>query len=128
MLKQISVMKRHPSLTLEEFIHAYEERHAKFGEHLFTKAQRYVRRYVHPERNPLTGEIAELDFDVIMEVWWQSREDYAAAMQALAGSGLLAAVRDSGQRLFASQNNPAFTVVEYDSLMHAADASVLNRS
>ena len=63
MMKQISVMKRHPDLTMEEFVRLYESYHVKFGEALFAKAQRYVRRYVQPERNPLTGETVEMDFD-----------------------------------------------------------------
>jgi EthD domain len=61
MLKQVSVMKRHPDLTMDEFIRRYEGEHAKFGEALFRKAKRYVRRYVQPEKNFLTGEVAELD-------------------------------------------------------------------
>lgn len=115
MIKQVSVMKRNPALTLEQFIEIYEARHAKFGEQLFRKAKRYVRRYVRPEVNPLTGAVAEIDFDVIMEIWWASREDQQEAMKGIATSGLLDAVRESGEELFASQNNPAFTVEEYES-------------
>jgi hypothetical protein len=121
MIKQISVMKRNPKLTMEQFVSEYEERHAKFGEQLFSKARRYVRRYVQPEKSPLTGVSAELDFDVIMEIWWESRADYEAAMKALPNSGLLEAIRASGQQLFASQNNPAFSVVEYDSPINAGE-------
>ena len=117
MMKQISVMKRRPGMTMEEFIRDYEGRHAKFGEQLFAKARRYVRRYVQPENNPLTGQIVELDFDVIMEIWWDSRADFEAAMKALPSSELLPAVVESGKKLFATSNNPAFTVIEYESRM-----------
>ena len=119
MIKQVSVMKRHPGLTMEEFINRYEGHHAKFGERLFTKAQRFVRRYVQPQRNPLTDKVVEGDFDVIMEIWWNSQEDYQEAMQGIASSGLIDEIRMSGEKLFASQNIPAFTVVEYDSNMGA---------
>lgn len=111
MIKQVSVMKRNPALSLEKFIEIYEARHAKFGETLFAKAERYV----HPEVNPLTGAVAEMDFDVIMEIWWASREDQQEAMKGILTSGLLEAVKESGEELFASQNNPAFTVEEYES-------------
>jgi hypothetical protein len=114
-IKQVSMMKRNPALTREEFISLYESHHAKFGEQLFAKAQRFVRRYVKPQKNPLTGEVAELDFDVIMEIWWNSQEEFEAAMKAVASSPLLGEIRKSGERLFASHNNPAFTVEEYDS-------------
>lgn len=120
MIKQLSVMKRRPGMTMEEFISRYESHHAKFGEKLFAKAQRYVRRYVQPEKNPLTGVAVELDFDVIMEIWWDSRKDLEDAMKAIATSGLIEEIRDSGQKLFASQNNPAFTVTECDSDMPMA--------
>jgi hypothetical protein len=123
MIKQISIMKRHPSLSMEQFIRDYEDRHVPFGEHLFAKALRYVRRYVQPERNPLTGAEVELPFDVIMEIWWASRADFEAAMQALPQSGLLPAIQASGQRLFASQGNPAFTVIEYESSLDASSKS-----
>lgn len=121
MLKQVSMMKRHPDLTLEEFVDRYENHHAKFGETLFAPSHRFVRRYVQPEINPLTGELVELDFDVIMEIWWQSRQDFETAMKAIPESDLIDEIRQSGERLFASQDNPAFTVVEYDSEVNGPD-------
>jgi hypothetical protein len=114
MIKQVSMMKRHPDLTMAAFIDRYENHHAKFGEVLFAKAARFVRRYVQPQRNPLTGETAELDFDVIMEIWWNSQADFDDAMAAIPRSELLGAIRESGAKLFASHDNPAFTVLEYD--------------
>jgi hypothetical protein len=115
MIKQVSMMKRHPNLSMEAFVERYESHHAKFGEVLFAKAERFVRRYVNSVRNPLTGETRELDFDVIMEIWWDSKEDFDAAMQGIAISPLLGAIKESGATLFASHDNPAFTVTEYDS-------------
>lgn len=120
MIKQVSVMKRNPELSMDEFIEMYEGHHARFGEKLFSKARRFVRRYVRPTTNPLTGEIVEMDFDVIMEIWWDSREDHEEAMKSIATSGLIDEIRRSGERLFASQNNPAFTVDERDSDMSSA--------
>lgn len=119
MFKQISMMKRRPGLTMEQFIEQYESGHAKFGEKLFANARRYVRRYVQPQKNPLTGETQDLDFDVIMEIWWDSEADYTEAMKAVASSDLLPAIGESGTKLFASHDNPAFSVVEYDSELRA---------
>jgi hypothetical protein len=113
-VKQVSVMKRHPDLTMEQFIELYESRHARFGEVLFRNAKRYVRRYVQPMTNPLTGKVEELDFDVIMEIWWESPEAMAEGMKGIATSGLIDDIRKSGETLFASQNNPGFTVLEYE--------------
>lgn len=114
MFKQLSMMKRKPGLSMEQFIERYESRHAKFGEQLFANAAHYVRRYVRPQKNPLTGEVKELDFDVIMEIWWNSEADFAEAMKGLATSPLLPEIRASGEALFASHDNPAFTVEEYE--------------
>ncbi|MFA7587836.1 MAG: EthD domain-containing protein [Novosphingobium sp.] len=119
MFKQISVMKRHPALTMREFIERYESVHAKFGEQLFPEARKYIRRYVHPEPNHLTGEVRELDFDVVMEMWWDSEDAYKAAMARLVSSPLLPALRESGTALFASHAVPAFTVEEYESPLPA---------
>lgn len=115
MIKQVSVMKRHPSLTMEQFIEQYEGRHAKFGEVLFKKARKLTRRYVQPQPNPLTGKVEELDFDVILEIWFDSEADLKEAMEGIATSGLIDQVRESGARLFATTNLPAFTVLEYES-------------
>jgi EthD domain len=115
MIKQVSLLKRHPSLTMEQFVEQYESGHAKFGEVLFKKATKLMRRYVQPQPNPLTGEVQDLDFDVILEVWFESQEDLDEAMRGIATSGLLDQVRESGARLFKTSNAPAFTVVEYES-------------
>ncbi len=111
------MMKRHPDLTMEAFVARYESHHAKFGEVLFAKADRFVRRYVEPVRNPLTGEVRELDFDVIMEIWWHTQADFDEAMATIPTSPLLGAIRESGATLFASHDNPAFTVREYDTVL-----------
>ena len=117
MIKQVSMMKRHPSLSMAVFVARYETYHARFGETLFARSRRFVRRYVQPVTNPLTGVVAEMDFDVIMEIWWEDRASYEADMGGLLKSDLLPAIRESGLNLFASQNNPAFTVIEHDSDM-----------
>ena len=117
----------HPDLLLVEqirsgkpdawnaLIEQYEGRHAKFGEVLFKKARKLTRRYVQPQPNPLTGKVEELDFDVILEIWFDSEADLKEAMQGIATSGLIDQVRESGAKLFASSANPAFTVLEYES-------------
>jgi len=114
MFKQIGLMKRKPGMTMEQFIDRYENGHVKIGEKLFLRTVRYMRRYVQPLKNPLTGELKELDFDVIMELWWNSPEDMALDMKDFAASDLLPAIRESGSLLFASADNPAFTVIEYE--------------
>lgn len=125
MIKQVSMMKRHPDLTMEQFVALYEARHAEFGRYLFRNASRFVRRYVQPMRNPLTGETKELDFDVVMEIWWDDAETMAEALKAIATCGFTDRIRESGAELFASSDNPAFTVTEYDTELDPATAKPL---
>ena len=114
MLKQVFLLKRRDGMSMEEFKHYYENHHAKFGEKMLTNARRYVRRYVKPQKNPLTGEVIELDFDVVMEIWWDSKEDCVAAGEAAVESGINKLVWEDEEKLFNTQDNRVFTVEERD--------------
>jgi hypothetical protein len=72
---------------------------------------------VQPEKNPITGEAIELPFDAIMEIWAESRADWDAMQAALAGTDLATAIWEDEENLFASHDNPVFTVEEADSPM-----------
>jgi hypothetical protein len=115
MLKQVFLLKRRPGMTMEEFKDYYENHHAKFGDRFLTTARRYVRRYVKPQKNPLTGQVIELDFDVVMEIWWDSREDCLDAMRKLADGGLSKLIYEDEEKLFSTHDNRVFTVEEHDS-------------
>ncbi|TAL02230.1 MAG: ethyl tert-butyl ether degradation protein EthD [Rhodospirillaceae bacterium] len=114
MLKQVFLLKRRAGMTMEEFKNYYENHHAKFGELFLTTARRYVRRYVRPQKNPLTGQVVELDFDVIMEIWWDSKEDSKAAMKKATEEGLFKLIYEDEEKLFNTHDNRVFTVEEYD--------------
>ena len=83
MIKQVVFLKKRPDMTMEEFVNYYEQQHSQLSKRLGAKpplpnAQRYVRRYITPEKNPLTGEVIHPGYDCIMEIWWNSREDFEA--------------------------------------------------
>jgi hypothetical protein len=115
MLKQVFLLKRRPGMTLEEFKDYYENHHAKLGEAFLTTARRYVRRYVKPQKNPLTGQVIELDFDVVMEIWWDSKEACNEAMKKAVADGFYKLAYEDEERLFDTHDNRVFTVEEYDS-------------
>jgi hypothetical protein len=50
-----------------------------------------------------------------MEIWWNTREDFEAAMKGLANPQFLQARKEDELKLFATNSNPVCTVVEYDS-------------
>ena len=115
MLKQVLLMKRRPGMTLDEFIDYYENHHVKLVEKYVQLARRYVRRYVKPQKNPMTGELVELDFDVMTEIWWDSAEDLKATGKLLAQDNAYPAIWKDEENLFSSHDNRTFTVEEYDS-------------
>ncbi len=117
-MKQITLLKRNPKLSMAEFIDYYENHHARIGERVLTRARRYQRRYVRPEINPITGEVVELDFDVVMELWWDSREDFEASMALITGD-ILQLMYDDEEILFNSHHHRTFTVDEHESDMDA---------
>ena len=120
MFKQICFFRKRDDMTMEQFMDYYENQHSQLAKRLdappsLPNAQRYVRRYITPEPNPLTGEVIHPGYDCVMEIWWNTREDFEAAMQGLGNPDHLEARKADELQLFATNSNPVCTVVEYDS-------------
>ncbi|MCB1690655.1 MAG: EthD domain-containing protein [Halioglobus sp.] len=100
----------------------YENQHSQLSKRMgkspsIPNATRYVRRYLKPEKNPVTGEIHDPGYDCIMEIWWKSREDFENSQKIIGSQERLPAVMADEAILFASHANPVCSVVEYDSPM-----------
>lgn len=122
MLKQICFFRKRPDMTIEQFMDYYENQHSQLSKRSgrapsIPNAQRYVRRYLVPEKNPVTGEVIDPGFDCIMEIWWNSREDFENSQAIIADPERLPAIKADELNLFASHDNPVCTVIEYDSPM-----------
>lgn len=120
MLKQMVFLKKRADMSREQFMDYYETQHTQLSQRLGAKpalpnAQRYVRRYLTPVPNPLTGEVIDPGYDCVMEIWWNSRADFDAAMKGLANPEMLQARLADERRLFASNSNPVCLVDEHDS-------------
>jgi hypothetical protein len=120
MIKQLVFLRKRPDLTMEQFMDYYENQHSQLSRKIgapppLPNAQRYVRRYIQKEKNPLTGEVIDPGFDCVMEIWWNSREDFEAAMKGLGNPEFLDARKADELKLFASNSNPVCTVIESDS-------------
>jgi hypothetical protein len=121
MFKQVVFFKKRPNMTRVEFIDYYENMHSKLAQRLglspsLPNAQRYVRRYLTAEKNPLTGEMLDPGYDCIMEIWWNNREDYERAMEGLSADPEILKLRlEDELQLFASNSNPVCSVEEHDS-------------
>lgn len=122
MLKQICFFKKRPDMTMDEFMDYYENQHSQLSKKLGAKpaipnAVRYVRRYLVPEKNPVTGQIHEPAYDCIMEIWWNSREDFERSQAIISSPERLPMTKADEEKLFASHANPVATCIEYDSPM-----------
>ena len=121
-LKQICFFRKRPDMTMDEFMDYYENQHSQLSKRMgrapaIKGAARYVRRYLVPEKNPVTGEVHDPGFDCLMEIWWNSREDFEASQRAIAAPDRIDFVREDEKNLFAGHANPVVTVIEYDSPM-----------
>jgi hypothetical protein len=122
MLKQICFFRKRPDMTMDAFMDYYENQHSQLSKKMgrapsIPNAVRYVRRYLVPEKNPVTGEVIDPGFDCIMEIWWNSREDFENSQKLIASPERLPAIKADELKLFASHSNPVCTVIEYDSPM-----------
>jgi hypothetical protein len=120
-LKQMVFFKKRPDMSMEEFMDYYENQHSqlakKLGKPAIPNALRYVRRYLKPEKNPVTGEIHDVGYDCIMEIWWPSRADFENSQRLISDPARLPHTKADEARLFASHANPVCTVEEHDSPM-----------
>jgi hypothetical protein len=122
MFKQICFFRKRPDMTMDEFMDYYEHQHSQLSKRMgrspsIPNAVRYVRRYLQPEKNPVTGEIHDPGYDCIMEIWWNSREDFENSQKIIGSPDRLDAVKEDEKKLFASHANPVCSVVECDSPM-----------
>ncbi len=122
MLKQICFFRKRADMTMEQFMDYYENQHTQLAKRTGAKpaipnAVRYVRRYLKPEKNPVTGEVIDSGYDCIMEIWWKSREDFENSQRIISDPARLPLVKADEKNLFASHNNPVVTVEEFDSPM-----------
>ena len=122
MFKQICFFRKRPDMSMEAFMDYYENQHSQLSKRQgrapsIPNAVRYVRRYLTPETNPVTGEIHDPGFDCIMEIWWNSREDFENSQKIISAPDRIGFVREDEERLFAGHANPVCSVIEFDSPM-----------
>ena len=122
MFIQICFFRKHPTLRTDEFLDYYENQHSQLSQRMnrspsIPNAVRYVRRYLTPERNPVTGEVHDCGYDCLMEIWWNSRADFEASQRIIADPARLPAIKADEAHLFASHANPICSVIEHDSPM-----------
>jgi hypothetical protein len=123
MFKQICFFRKRPDMTMEQFLDYYENQHSQLSKRMgrapsLPGAQRYVRRYLQAVKNPVTGTVIDPGYDCLMEIWWNSREDFERSQAVISDPERLPAIKEDETNLFASHDNPVCIVTEeYDSPM-----------
>ncbi len=121
MLKQICFFRKRPDMSMDVFMDYYENHHARLavtlGKPAIPNAVRYVRRYLTPVRNPITGQVHDCGYDCAMEIWWNSREDFERSQRLISDPERLPLTRADEEKLFATHDNPVCLIEEHDSPM-----------
>ena len=122
MFKQICFFRKREDMTMDKFLDYYENQHSQLAKKMALKpaipnAVRYVRRYLTPEVNPVTGKVHDCGYDCLMEIWWNSREDFEASQRIISDPARLPNTIADEKQLFASHANPVVSCVDYDSPM-----------
>lgn len=114
MYKLVGLLKRRPGMSVPDFIRYYETTHRRIGEkYLSGRAVRYLRRFLHPLPDPITGSVSEAEFDVIMEIWFADRAACEATMAILTSPAIAAEIAEDEAQLFDRARNRFFMVEEH---------------
>jgi hypothetical protein len=115
MYKVLIFNSRREGLSREEFRDYYESVHAKRAEPYLDHVKHYSRRYLDWIPDGANGTVPGFDFDVITEIWCDSREDFDAAMGVVFASPAAAGMREDEAHMFASASHVWATVTECES-------------
>jgi hypothetical protein len=117
--KQLCFFRKRDDMSMEQFVDYYENQHSQLakrtGKPGIPNAVRYVRRYLTPTSNPVTGEVHDPGYHCVMEIWWNSREDFENSQRLIADPERLPFTIADEKNLFATHANPICIVEEHDS-------------
>ena len=121
MFKAITLMKRRAGLSMEELIDGYETIHSKLGERVLDGiARRYIRRYLRPLPSSRPAAEREPDADIVMEMWYDSREDYERFLSAVIE--YRSEITEDELRWFDPASIRTFEVEEHESILATPEA------
>ena len=113
--KMLLFLKRRPGMSVEDFRAYYESTHVKLCEKYAVGAQKYVRRFIDPVANPATGQIEEMEFDVITEIWITDRKAFETLLEFTAKGVVPPEIIEDEKKLFDRARSRAASVVEHES-------------
>lgn len=99
-VKAIMILRRKPGMTARDFRAHYENVHAPLTLQCLSGIVDYRRLYVEAGPSPFGHPDASLDFDVVTQVTFSSREAYDNAMQAMRDEHRARLLREDQALLF----------------------------
>lgn len=116
MIKMIALLKRKPGMSMADFIAHYESTHARIADkYLRGRALHYSRKFLHGIIDPLSGQTAEPEYDVVTEVWFADQAAFETAMALLSSPAVSAEIVADEENLFDRPRNRFCMVEEYES-------------
>jgi hypothetical protein len=107
MIKLITLLKRRPGMSKQDFIAYYEQHHRLIGEKVLSGyATDYFRRFIEPT----DGIDEDQDFDVVMEIWFPNEATRAACFARIGQPELMAEIVADEERLFDRSRIRSFTI------------------
>lgn len=76
MIKLIVLIKKKPDISAQAFRDYYENNHVPLIRSIYKTIGTYVRNYPDPAQTLIPPGANPIDFDVVTELWFKSREDY----------------------------------------------------
>lgn len=113
--KILLFLKRRPGMTMEEFRDYYENIHARLAEKYANGLSRYMRRYLQPMPDPVTGKTEELPFDVVTELWFEEEGIFRSTVEYMSISSMPEEVVEDEKKLFDRTKIKFATVIEFES-------------
>ena len=83
-MKVVMLFKRKPGITFEQFREHYEKSHAPLAARLLPYFKSYTRNFVRHDMSYKSSTLGgEINFDVVTELTFESKEDYDRMTKAL---------------------------------------------
>lgn len=118
MFKVMWLMKRKPGTSMQDLIDYYENVHSKIGERFATGvAVKYIRRYLRPLTDPIpdSQDDSEPEYDVAMEMWFNSRADWDRLLEITSPEALTNMIIEDEQRFLDRSRRRVFLLEEHES-------------
>jgi EthD domain len=117
--KLVIMLRRRAGMSRQEFIDYYENHHSKIGEKHLKGGPivKYMRRYLNPIPNPMTGKVDEPEYDALLEMWFKDVEQWTFAIGLLSKPDVMKLITEDEEKFLDRSRIRAFIVDERESDM-----------